>query len=110
MLVAEDGGEVVGFAASWPTPDADLSPDVGELSVINVRPDHWSAGVGRALMAATVDALQAHGHPEAALWVITGNTHARGFYEHLGWHADGAKRRLDVPGGSFDQVRYRRKL
>jgi GNAT superfamily N-acetyltransferase len=110
LLVADRAGDVVGFAASWPTPDADLDPATGELAVLNVRSDQWGAGVGGALLAATVEALAGDGHPAASLWVITGNTRARAFYEHLGWRPDGAHRVLHAPGARFEQVRYRRAL
>jgi GNAT superfamily N-acetyltransferase len=110
LLVADDRGDVVGFAASWPTPDRDLDPATGELAVLNVRPDRWRRGVGGALLGATVEALAAHGHPAAALWVITGNIRARAFYESLGWGPDGAERALEAYRVTFDQVRYRREL
>src|SRR4029450_11398219 len=45
ILVVERGGEVVGFAAVGPSPDP---PGAGELYAINLDPDHWGAGTGRA--------------------------------------------------------------
>jgi ribosomal protein S18 acetylase RimI-like enzyme len=49
ILVAERDGEVVGFAAAGPSPDPQ---GAGELYAINVDPDHWGGGAGRALLGA----------------------------------------------------------
>jgi GNAT superfamily N-acetyltransferase len=45
ILVAEREGEVVGFAAAGPSPDPQ---GAGELYAINVDPEHWGDGAGRA--------------------------------------------------------------
>ena len=49
VLVAEEVGRVVGFAVVGPAQDPE---GAGELYAINVDPDHWGTGVGRALLAA----------------------------------------------------------
>ena len=38
MLVAEEGGQVVGFVVVGPAEDPE---GAGELYAINVDPDHW---------------------------------------------------------------------
>src|SRR5579884_4186709 len=47
IVVAEDHGRVVGFAATGPSRDED---EVGELYAIYVDPAHWSTGAGGALL------------------------------------------------------------
>lgn len=120
VAVEEDGsragpGDVVGFASfgrvqitdgdDW---TGEPEPGVGELTVINVRPDRWSRGVGGALLAAVDAGLAAMGYREQVLWVLTGNTRARRWYEHRGWHPDGGTLHAVYDGVVFDQVRYRK--
>jgi GNAT superfamily N-acetyltransferase len=107
ILVAERDGRVVGFAAVGPAGDPD---GAGELYAINVDPDHWGTGAGRALLAAAQAELARLGHPEAVLWVLPGNHRARRFYEVAGWSDDGARRTSEVLGVMVPEVRYRRRL
>ena len=54
--------EVVGFAAVGPAADA---PSTGELYSINIEPDRWGRGYGRALLARAEVELAALGYDEA---------------------------------------------
>ncbi|HYY80155.1 MAG TPA: GNAT family N-acetyltransferase [Actinomycetes bacterium] len=107
VLVAERDGAVVGFAVVGPAQDP---AGLGELYAINVDPDRWGGGAGRALLEAAQASLAALGHAEAVLWVLPGNRRARRFYERAGWSADGAERTQEVQGVVVDEVRYRRRL
>lgn len=107
VLVAEDDGAVVGFAAVGP---AEEPAGFGQLYAINVDPDHWGSGVGWALLAAAQAALARLGYTEVVLWVLPGNDRARRFYERAGWTADGAKRTEEVLGVVVDVMRYQRRL
>jgi GNAT superfamily N-acetyltransferase len=107
VLVAERDGRVVGFAVVRPAEDPE---GAGELSAINVDPDHWGTGAGRELLAAAHEALSRLGYVEAELWVLPGNHRARRFYEVAGWVADGAQRTDEVVGVLVSEVRYRRRL
>jgi ribosomal protein S18 acetylase RimI-like enzyme len=107
LLVAEDDGRVVGFALLGPAQDPD---DGGQLYAINVDPDHWGMGAGRALLAAAQAELARLGYAEAVLWVLPGNARARRFYELAGWADDGAQRTGEAWGVVFTEVRYRRRL
>jgi GNAT superfamily N-acetyltransferase len=110
-LVAVDDGAVCGFASAGPVREflgpADLA--TGELYALYVVPDRIGSGLGRALMAATVDGLREVGHLTAVLWVLRGNARARRFYERAGWAPDGG---LDpqTDGLRIPSVRYRRDL
>ena len=76
LLVAVEGGDVVGFAAfgvEQPSPD---STGCGQLYAMNVDPSHWGKGIGRALLREVTAALTAMGHREAVLWVVPENTRA----------------------------------
>jgi GNAT superfamily N-acetyltransferase len=95
-LVAEAGGEVVGFVALAPTtdPDAESATDA-ELVAIGVLPDRLREGHGSRLVNAAVDHLRQDGFVTARVWV-TGSDPLRPFLEGAGWAADGAHRSLDL--------------
>ena len=106
MVVAERGGDVVGFASVGPTEDAD-APDLGEVYAIYVLPEAWGTGVGRELMTAAVEALTAAEFAEAILWVLDDNPRARRFYERGGWRLDGGSKPYTLLGVEVRVVRYR---
>jgi ribosomal protein S18 acetylase RimI-like enzyme len=106
VLVAEQGGEVVGFANVGPAQDPE---GAGELYAINVDPGHWGTGAGRALLQAAQAELARLGFEETVLWVLPANARARRFYEIAGWVADGASRTTEVLGAVVPEVRYRRR-
>lgn len=105
-LVAEDAGEVVGFASVGPNRDGS---GIGELYAIYVDPDRWSDGVGHALIERAEDQLRAE-YAGATLWVLEDNPRARAFYERHGWRADGAVTAEERWGVRAPEVRYRKEL
>jgi GNAT superfamily N-acetyltransferase len=104
-LVAELGGEVAGVS-TFEAPGHREPPEEAEVRIFYVHPAYWRRGVGRALMAATLDALRADGVTRAVLWVMTENALGRAFYEALGWFPDG--REGDWEG--VPTVRYAKPL
>lgn len=106
IVVAEDDGKVVGFAATGPSRD---EPGIGELYAIYVLPEDWSHGAGRALIAAAEQTLRAK-YDEATLWVLEDNPRARRFYELGGWSLDGARKAEERWGVGAPEVRYRKRL
>jgi hypothetical protein len=44
VLVAEDGGAIVGFASIMASRDEDAEPETGELAAIYLSPGHWARG------------------------------------------------------------------
>lgn len=105
-LVAAVDGEVVGFASFGPE-GFDQQAGDGELYAINVRPDRWGVGAGRALLAAVHAGL---GYRSAVLWVAPANQRARAVYERYGWCSEGVERTAEVLGVIVAEVRYRRAL
>jgi ribosomal protein S18 acetylase RimI-like enzyme len=108
--VAEaDDGTVVGFLVAGPE-GGDEAAAVGEVYVLNVDPDAWGTGAGRALLEAGTSFLGEAGFAVAVLWVVPGNQRARRFYERDGWVDDGAQREEEVLGVTVPEMRYRRVL
>lgn len=111
VVVAEDDGRVVGFTSFGPSRDEDADPaEVGEVQTVYLDPAHWGHGDGAELLGAAVDELRRAGFRRATLWVLDTNARARGFYEHLGWQADGATMRHDWGAFVATDVRYARAL
>jgi len=111
LLVAVAGDELVGFSGFGPVRDGDPKPPtVGELYGIDVHPDQWGRGIGRALLAAALTGLADHGYRSAVLWVLPGNRRARAVYEHYGWRHDGVNRTAEVFGVTVPEIRYRHHL
>lgn len=110
LALAEIGGAVAGFCLYGPTRD-ELPDDVAEIYAVNVRPDRWRMGIGRALCEHALRQAAAREHTTMTLWVVKGNDPARRFYERLGYQPDGAERvnsqLVPIP---FHEVRYRRAV
>src|SRR4051794_22607724 len=68
ILVAESNGEVIAFAVLRASPDDDADATaVGQLGMFYSHPSVWGRGVGRALLAATLESLRGQGFTEATL-------------------------------------------
>lgn len=109
-LVAEEAGEVVGFAAVGEARDEDLPEGTGELLMIYTLEEVWDSGVGHALHEAAVDRLREAGHDEAILWVVSGNRRAAAFYRAHGWQPDGTTRDHQFGDTEVETQRLRRTL
>ena len=83
VYVAEDGGEVVGFASGG-RERAGETGYTGELYAIYVIDAAQRRGFGRELVRATVAGLRDLGLDDMIIWVLRDNQPARSFYERLG--------------------------
>ena len=81
VFVAEHGDRLVGFAAVLDRPDSDV-----EVDGLFVDPTCWRQGIGRALIERCVGYAQ---HSNSRGLRVIGNPHARGFYERVGFRAEG---------------------
>ncbi len=89
LFVAEDGGQVVGFAAvqsKVPNEDLDESDyHFALISDLGVNESHRGQGIGRAL----IEACEAYARGRDARWLRIGvlgqNQPARGLYEDCGF-------------------------
>ena len=87
LKVIVDDGVVVGFAAAGPEHDGRVA-GIGELYAINLDPQVWGRGFGRALLRDVTAELAGLGHREAVLWVVPQNDRARRLYESEDWRDD----------------------
>ncbi|MFD3500568.1 GNAT family N-acetyltransferase [Streptomyces sp. NPDC058678] len=106
-LVAERGGEIVGWAAHGPYRDGDTRNADAELYAIYVDSAYLGSGVGRALLEESAE--QCRAQARLFLWVLKGNTRARRFYERAGFLPDGAEEPFEVDGVLVPEVRYVRE-
>ncbi|MFG2884248.1 GNAT family N-acetyltransferase [Streptomyces sp. NPDC048297] len=103
-LVAERDGRIVGWAALGPYRDEEVRTADAELYALYVDPGHLGTGIGRALLAESVE--RCAGYPRMFLWVLRENGRARRFYERAGFRPDGAEEPFDVDGVAVPEVRY----
>lgn len=87
VIVAEAGGDVVGFAAVW------FSDGQGELGDLAVDPDHRRLGVGRSLLQAAVEEARRRRVEQFHLQVRESNTAARRLYAAHGFRLAGRRER-----------------
>ncbi|GAA2002053.1 GNAT family N-acetyltransferase [Microbacterium ulmi] len=99
VWVAEQGGEVVGFASAGACLDRDALPGRIQLYAINAVAAHHGSGVGQALLDAAI------GDAAASLWVLDDNPRARAFYTRNGFALDGAVQDDDTWGEPIREVR-----
>ncbi|HEX4700020.1 MAG TPA: GNAT family N-acetyltransferase [Actinomycetes bacterium] len=96
---------MVGFVAVGAGRQQVGGPDVGELMAIYLVPAVAGNGTGRALHDAGLAWLMDRGFTVARLCVLSANARARGFYERLGWRADG-ETRVETIGLEVEETRY----
>ena len=93
VLVAEDDGEVLGFAELATYPHIPRHAHAGELYMIAVREDRQGQGIGRSLVAAVLDLADRWlmlDRIGLVVWVR--NTHAVKLYESFGFQIEGTLR------------------
>ena len=105
-FVAEDEGEIVGFATIAPSEEPEC---YGELRGLYVDPAAWSRGIGRALLRRAEEELAGR-WDEAVLWTLEDNPRARRFYELAGWRDDGERGSFEQLGVAAPLVHYRKRL
>lgn len=83
LFVAEDAGQIVGFAQAG-KPQESVEGFDSELYAIYLIEDAQGQGMGRQLMQACAKELHAKGYQSLLLWVLKDNRNSRSYYEHLG--------------------------
>lgn len=96
LLVADNGGGVVGFAHIGPERNAGIEGR-GEVYGFYVHPRAWGTGAATALMDVAQTELAEQGFEAAVLWVLRDNPRARGFYAKAGWRPTGREMMWEGP-------------
>ena len=112
VLVAVDGGRVVGFASTMPSPDEDSDPGVdGQIEEFVIDPAAQQRGHGSRLLNACADTLGSDGFRRVYCWVAEDDVSIR-FLEGAGWARDGAEREIGTEDGMvrLRQVRLHTQL
>ena len=96
-FVAEEGGDVVGYAFAGPerTQDREYA---GEVYAIYVLPTGQGKGHGRALIRECARELASRGMTRLLIWVLRENQIGRRFYERLGGTVVREKPLEEFPG------------
>ena len=92
-LVAECGGEIVGFAGAW------IVLDEAHVTNIAVRSDHRGKGIGKQLTKALVQYAANLGVNYMTLEVRRSNTVAQNLYQALGFEYVGVRKRYYEDNG-----------
>lgn len=83
FLVADRGGEVVGYVVGDVTPD--FGRELGHIKDLAVAPSARRQGVGRSLLCRSLTTLAVQGADLVKLEVRTGNNTARTLYRDVGF-------------------------
>lgn len=119
LVTESPEGTVTGWAALGPyrsegahTNAGHRASECAELYAIYVHPRLLGTGLGRALMASSLERAAQQGFTRVRLWVLEGNARARRYYERAGFAPDGAADTYDVDGDGtlVPIVRYARRV
>ena len=103
VLVAEDEGEVVGFASLSPFRDRPAYNSTVEDSVY-VRGDQRGKGVGRLLLAALVEVAAHHGFHTVIARIVGGHAASIELHRNVGFEPIGVEREVGRKFGTWLDV------
>lgn len=103
VLVAEDDGEVVGFASLSPFRDRPAYSTSVEDSVY-VRRDQRGKGVGKLLLSELVDLARSHGFHAMIARIVGGHDASIALHEALGFVIVGTEREIGRKFGRWLDV------
>lgn len=104
VMVALEGTQVVGFAASGPAEEDDAA-GATELTALVVEPRWGRRGHGSRLLAACVDTWRPNDVATAVTWLWVRDDVTSAFLLSAGWEPDGTGRALETPTGPEHQRR-----
>jgi ribosomal protein S18 acetylase RimI-like enzyme len=93
LLVAEDGGEVVGMGLGMQGLDDDGAgppvPGLCHIAMISVAPKRWGEGIGGRVVDGVLEEAHSRGYERAQLWTHANNARAQRLYEGHGFRRTG---------------------
>lgn len=93
IVIAELDGKVVGFTGYGPCRNPGMD-GCGEVFAIYILKEAQGLGIGRKLMDAAFAKLT--DYDTIVIWVLKGNDHAFGFYEHYGFQFNGVEAPITI--------------
>jgi ribosomal protein S18 acetylase RimI-like enzyme len=103
MLVAEEGGKIIGFVAAYRRPFQRVRHSFS--LVIGVSKSSWGRGVGGALLGAIEEWVASAGGSRLELTVIAENQRAVSLYTKRGFEIAGVRRRsINLDGKLLDEL------
>jgi phosphinothricin acetyltransferase len=109
VLVAEDAGEVVGFASFSPYRDRPAYSTTVEDSVY-VRRDQQGKGIGRLLLAELITLATSHGFHTMMARIVGGHEASIALHRSMGFEAVGTEREVGRKFGRWLDVLVMQKL
>ena len=109
VLVAEDGGEVVGFASFSPYRDRPAYSTSVEDSVY-VRRDQQGQGIGKLLLAELVALATSHGFHTMIARIVGGHDASIALHRSLGFEVVGTEREVGRKFGRWLDVLVMQRL
>jgi ribosomal protein S18 acetylase RimI-like enzyme len=108
LLVAEQGGRIVGFCRGGAVRSGDGVPlgTEAEIYAIYLLDAVKRRGLGRCLLLGVFDHLAAGGFASVGLWVLRDNAPARRFYEAMGG-VSGGEQSFEIAGQTVVETAYR---
>ncbi|MCK6481481.1 MAG: GNAT family N-acetyltransferase [Planctomycetaceae bacterium] len=103
-LVAEEGGEILGFANGGPSREGPAGFD-GELYAIYIHPSRQRERLGWRLLLHLAEALHGRGFRSLSLWVLRDNAAGRAFYERVGGRVV-AEKEIEIGGARLVETAY----
>jgi ribosomal protein S18 acetylase RimI-like enzyme len=104
LIVACDGGDVIGYAIFYPHFSSFRGESGIFLEDIFITDRHRGSGVGRLLLGEIARRGKARGFSRIDFQVMTSNTGARRFYERLGGESNPDDIRFKFAGTAFDRL------
>jgi GNAT superfamily N-acetyltransferase len=99
LIVAVDGGEVVGMALAEPGRDDDGAgqplSELCHISMVFVHPDHWGKAIGQHLLTAIATYAAKQGYNRLQLWTGQSNERAQRLYRRAGFELSGRTQKLN---------------
>jgi ribosomal protein S18 acetylase RimI-like enzyme len=111
LLVADDGGRVVGMALGMQGLADDGAgppvPGLCHLAMVFVAPDRWGEGIGGRVVDRVLAEARSRGYRHAQLWTHADNARAQRLYERRGFRRSGRAKDDDF---GEPIVHYHRRL
>jgi L-amino acid N-acyltransferase YncA len=108
FLVADDNGQVAGYAYSGPHRDRPAYRWATEATVY-IHPDYHRRGIGRALYTPLFELLQQQGYRSVLAGITVPNDASVGLHSTLGFEEVGVYRRIGWKSGAWRDVLWMSK-